>query len=340
MKNKLIKGIAALSVALVCACSSVFAASYNLEELNMSVDIPDNLLVAEMNMDENSPIVDKMQTSKSLIINTMKKQNVYLMAVTEDLADSVTISMSETAQSKKIYDFNRFPKRSLQKTIAQSVASMTDIQSYTMENNGQVWLVRCERKTEDEASTQYGVSYFTIVNGQLITINWGSENEPLTDNEIEQIDNIAKSIHFSKVLSGGLVNYNDLIKGITVVVCIILAAVVLMVIITRRRNAKQKPSNTAVQRPPHRPKSVKTPQSPVLSDAEYKPQVVVHLLDKTFGYSLVYWESGREFSKYVDEQNSLYLYSYTKDGKEVRKALPYSAWMAKKREYDEKNFAL
>lgn len=305
--------------------------TYNIAELDMSISVPSDYMTFTRDISDDDPNL-KMFLSKSALLSQMEESDLYLLSISADTLDELAVTMIENEESAELFNFNNLTTGMLEKSAEKSLSEVEGAEDYEIAEHEQVKFIKLNSvENVDEETTVNTISYTTVVNGKYVVISYSSYNGTITENEEAIIDSAAQSIHFGQILAGGSANYTQLTKNMIILGAVVLVFIVVVLVIVKRRQPKK--SRLIYTMPEV------APAEPALKDAEYTPQIAVHILDDDFGYNLVNWDNAKEFADFVDEQNSLYLHKFTdENGKSKTEAMQYSAWMALKREHDASHF--
>lgn len=315
----------------ICGITASADSVYDIGELDMSVAVPDEYMTFTRDISDDDPNL-KMFLSKTALLSQMEEADLYLLALSADTLDEITVTMIENDESQEVFDFNNLTTGMLEKSAEESMAEDENAKSYTIEEHEQVRFIKMNSsQVLDDNTTVYTVSYVTAVNGKFVTVGYSSYNGSITEEEEAVIDSVAQSVSFGEILAGGKADYKQFTNNLIILGAVVLVFAVVIVIIVKRRQPKK---SRLIYTMPEA-----APSEPALKDAEYTPQIAVHILDEDFGYNLVNWDDAKEFADFVDEQNSLYLHKFVdENGKRRTEAMQYSAWMSLKREHDESHF--
>lgn len=331
----MVKNFISLFFAVIILISSNTASAevYNVEESDMSIFMPDNFKTFTRTVSEDDPNLE-MFSSKSALLSQMKDSDIYVLSYSPDELDEITVVIKENADSQEMYNLSRFSDGKIKQISKQTAELNEDTDKCTLYKSDTLPFIKTEQSTIAKDNViVFSETYTTVVNGKNITVSWNSYDSNLTDDEQIQLKQIIDSISFSQILSGGKLDYNKLKKNCIAAAAVIAAAVLIATVVIKRK-MPEKEKNVYSQ-----PVYEVPAEEPALTDAEYKPQIAVHMLDETFGYSLANKDDVGEFANDVTD-NTLYLHTYIDDnGNEKTEAMQYSAWMVLKRRHDESHFA-
>jgi hypothetical protein len=174
---------------------------YNLNELNMSIRLPPEFLVITRDTVHGAEVLEANGLTVEDVQAGFVPAGIYLNAMPEDFHSEYVISSHRTAESERIGDFAGYTESELEEIIspedlaaqfrlggldvtAGPVSRINDRLYYTLDF-GQDDLI-------------YSRQFFTIANGLAVNIIYNKWDEPITEEDTEQLDIIIKGIVFSK----------------------------------------------------------------------------------------------------------------------------------------------
>lgn len=307
---------------MVFGINAAAAGVYRIDEINAVINVPDSYEVYTRGAD--TFISDDKDAV--LVAVSAQKQGAS--------ADEIVITVSEDSQSADVYNLNRFTKGKLADIANEMLAYIPKAQNYTLFENGQTVFVNATADDTESVPLVFSEFYTTIVNGKRITVTLNSYDSAIVDSDRQVLENIVLSMKFDKILTGGMTDYNTLVRNCIISAAVVLVILTVLAVVFGKRAEKPKKSEKAVV-------AKSEVAEPEPSITQYKPQITVHILDENFGYSQTNRSEAKEFADYIDAQNTLYLHTFTdENGIDRTEAMGYSAWMQLKREYDESHFVV
>lgn len=261
MKQKITKRAAALALAvMLCltACFTAFAEgkTYTVKECdNLQITLPDNMAAVT----RSSAADDRFFTLHGLdynqVMSDFQSGDIYLQAMDDVEAVTVTLSYLESEQSKSIGNYNKLSGSELQQ-IAQNfiAASGTEIRynSATLDQaeSSAVWIYfNMSTKTADgKTVTQYQAS--TVYNGKNISVTYYRNGGSVTADDYNILSGIVGSVTFggNKNFFENLLSMNNMTLYI-IIGCAVLAIILLIIIIvavSKSKKRKKKSKNDKI----------------------------------------------------------------------------------------------
>jgi hypothetical protein len=218
------KKLLSLTLALFCICSAVPAAlaaglTYELPELNMTIDAPEGWIVFSRDIDEDDPNLELTGSDSKTLEDHYKENNIYLNIIKTSPLAEIVITMGEDDNSRKIYDFNRIPDADMQ---AQAESLMQEMQRLM---EGQAAYYDCSVYKHEQAaffifhltqqingSTVYGKQYTTIINGKTINITLHSYEGEISDSLAGTLQDTIDSVTFTEVTSKPGIDFSEVLQ--------------------------------------------------------------------------------------------------------------------------------
>ena len=264
-------------------CASVFLCSasaqsgeYKIDDLKMTLALPDGLMVLKRDIPEGDPILTKISMAKADLLNTFSQKNIYLLAKPEGAENTfeIIVTMVKNDDIGKIFDYKKlrdyYSESGAKKygtadeymeTIAQGIAeglnkSNPDVkwtyESVASRPQAVFFVINTEYEAQGEKI--YGLQYSTIINKQGINITLNSYGSPVSAEQKTMLEDTINGVNFTEIQEPpqgyfkGLVPSNGvnlggtLIPGMIAVLCIAILIVVFKMI-KKRRSAKYRNMN-------------------------------------------------------------------------------------------------
>ena len=192
-------------IALIFAlfiCETAFAlgyTTYNIEALDISIDIPNDYIVLTRDTDENDPNLRKYELTKSAIDALFLERNMYLDCWDEDLSFEVTVTTSDSsfADFSSIGDNILSAITAIMKEYYDEMGyrlSKSEICKHKQTKFLKLYAVSSNTSTENGIQS-YFLQYLTSNNGKSICITLNSNNK-INDKHENIMTNIVNSIVF------------------------------------------------------------------------------------------------------------------------------------------------
>lgn len=178
---------------------SGFAASntYDLDELELQVTIPDDYSVITRDTPASDPIFSDFGTTKSALISQFESSNIYLNAVSDTYNEEVVVTMTENSLS----NFSALSDTTLNTLTSTLVNQYTDyginVSKYEIYQHSQAKFVRLY--FTDTGKTVHGLQYYTIYDGKAMNFTMRSYEGSLSSRQETVIKTIVDSIKYDKV---------------------------------------------------------------------------------------------------------------------------------------------
>lgn len=177
---------------------SVFAASntYDLDELELQVTIPDGYAVITKDTPASDPIFSDLGTTKSALISQFESSNIYLNAISDTYNEEVVVTMMENSLS----NFSLLSDTTLNTLTSTLVNQYTDyginVSKYDIYQHSQAKFVRLY--FTDTGKTVHGLQYYTIYDGKAMNFTMRSYEGSLSSRQETAIKTIVDSIKYDK----------------------------------------------------------------------------------------------------------------------------------------------
>ena len=167
---------------------------YEIDELGVSLSIPDNYSVITRETPASDPIFDTIGVSKSELISQFESTNIYLNAIPSYFGEEIVVTMTPNS----ISDFNN-----LSDTLLSSMASgiEDEYKSYNISvldhetyNHRQAKFIKVHYK--DTSQSAYGMQYYTVLDYKAMNFTLRSYDGDITSSQEKVIQSIVDSIAF------------------------------------------------------------------------------------------------------------------------------------------------
>lgn len=191
----------ALTVALLLVIpfvAPVFATSntYDIDELELQVTIPNGYSVITRDTPASDPIFSDLGTTKSALISLFERSNIYLNAVSDTYNEEVVVTMTENS----LTNFSLLSDTALNALASTLVSQCTNyginVSKYEIYQHSQAKFVRLY--FTDAGNTVYGLQYYTVYDGKAMNFTMRSYEGSLSSRQEKVIRTIVDSIKFDK----------------------------------------------------------------------------------------------------------------------------------------------
>lgn len=176
-----------------------FAASsstYDLDELNMSIDIPDDYVVFTRDINSNDPNLSAYGLTKDNMSSLMESGNIYLNAWDKDVNFEIIVTMIDSS----LGDFNQFSDTTLS-AFASSFESeyknmgITYLKSEKYQHE-QAKFIKIYINQPNNGSTVYGLQYYTVYGSKAINVTIQSYSGKIDSAKEATLKTIVDSVFF------------------------------------------------------------------------------------------------------------------------------------------------
>ncbi len=255
MKKKTAKRIAAAALCvLICAasCLAVFAAgkTYTVKECgNLQITLPDNMSAVTRSSKQDDPFFSLHSLDYNEVMKSFSNGQIYLQAMDNVEAITVTLSCIETEQSKSIGDYNRLSSSELKKVAQNFIGESGSEASYNLStvdesNRSVIWLFFILTGKDGGSSfKQYQAT--TVHNGKSYSLTLFRNGGNVTDEDFAVLKSIVATVRFQDVKQpfiGSMLFY--IIIGGVILALIIL--IVVLIIVNRAKKRRKKTQNDKI----------------------------------------------------------------------------------------------
>ena len=195
------KKIAAIFMAIMLVINLAIPAraaseEYEVSEMGISLEIPDEYIVFTRDMDKNDPAFADFGVSKETLMDQFDTGHIYLNAVLPSGNEEIVVTMEENI----ISEFNGLGETSLlmlASTLKDGYEEYgISVSSYDIYHHPQLEFIRIYFNTTDK--TTYGLQYYTIYGGQAMNFTMRSYGGPISGSQERTIQNVVDSVdlHF------------------------------------------------------------------------------------------------------------------------------------------------
>ena len=248
MKSKsLKKASAALLCAVIALMSAVtvFAAgqTYHIHEISdMAITLPEDFTAVTRDSDAN----DKYFSLFGIDYNTNKQNfensNIYLQGMNSNSDLVLTVTMTETEDSKKLGNYNQLEADKLSE-IARNFINQNEYTSCTVDQavSNVVWL-EFNARVNNAGSLIEAYQANTVFDGQSINITLQRNGANVTADDYEVFSGIISSAEFHKP---AFLNFSNptmpyILIGVGVLIVLIIVFIIIIVRVAKRRRKKSK----------------------------------------------------------------------------------------------------
>lgn len=238
--------ICAFIICAAAVCSFAFTAfaqstAYEINALNMSIPVPDNMITLTRDSTDNDPFFTTFKLNYDTTMSKLKEGNIYLESVTKDSSLTLTVTMTRTEDSKKIGSYNSLSDEELTNIMTKLRENSTYKDASPVEYKD-VKYICLNMSYKSGKKTVEAQQYNTVMNGENINITLqAAPGKKLKTDDKEMLAGIIKE---TTILNDNFFNRNKgfILYGVItlVAIAIIVVAFILLRKFIRNPNRKHK----------------------------------------------------------------------------------------------------
>lgn len=157
--------------------------TYYLDELEMSIDIPADLIVFTRDTAPDDPNLVLYDIDWETLLGHYKSNDIYLNVVSENLSYEIIITMQPGVEYGEWYDLSEYSDDELFEISSELIASYADVgvivKDWEPYNHLQAKFLKVHAEMNDENGMLYLLQYNTLINKKFISINLRSYDEDI-----------------------------------------------------------------------------------------------------------------------------------------------------------------
>lgn len=222
--------LCAIIMCAVIVCPFALTASaestaYEIDALNMSIPIPDDMIVLTRESTANDEFFKTFKLNYDTTMSKLTEGNIYLESVTEDSALTITVTMTKTEDSKKIGSYNSLSDEELANIMQKLRENKTYKDASPVEYND-IKYICLNMSFKSGKKTVQAQQYNTVMNGENINITLqAAPGKKLKAADKEMLAEIVSSV---TILNDNFFNRN---KGFILYGSITLAGIAVIVVV-------------------------------------------------------------------------------------------------------------
>lgn len=169
--------------------------TYEVAELDLSIDIPTQYSVITRNTSASDPIFDQLGTTKTEVMSLFQSSGIYLNAVSTSGNEEIVVTMVESFLS----DFNLLSDTTISALATTLINEYKtygiNVSKYEIYQHSQAKFLKFY--FTDTAQTVNGLQYYTIYNSKAMNFTMRSYTGSLRYTQEQTIKTIVDSIHFN-----------------------------------------------------------------------------------------------------------------------------------------------
>lgn len=211
MSKRILSLLCAVMLVIGCAVPSFAAGTtYTIDEMNLTVELPDDLYVFEQsdfNVLNPHPDLEKAGfTDVQEQLKLMQDYNIYLTAVSQDQQLQINLAKKESSTTQSVFDLSTLTDEEFEQfldTMREEDGQQDEtLKEYTVERyNDQperpFFQIRLKVDSEETGEMEE-LCYVTVVNGFSVTVD-GVAKGSMTQEQADLLKTIADSVHITEV---------------------------------------------------------------------------------------------------------------------------------------------
>ncbi len=211
MSKRIPSLLCAVMLVIGCAAPSFAAGTtYTIDEMNLTVELPDDLYVFEQsdfNVLNPHPDLEKAGfTDVQDQLKLMQDYNIYLTAVSQDQQLQINLAKKESSTTQSVFDLSTLTDEEFEQfldTMREEDGQQDEtLKEYTVERyNDQperpFFQIRLKVDSEETGEMEE-LCYVTVVNGFSVTVD-GVAKGSMTQEQADLLKTIADSVHITEV---------------------------------------------------------------------------------------------------------------------------------------------
>lgn len=211
MSKRILSLLCAVILVIGCAAPSFAAGTtYTIDEMNLTVELPDDLYVFEQsdfNVLNPHPDLEKAGfTDVQDQLKLMQDYNIYLTAVSQDQKLQINLAKKESSTTQSVFDLSTLTDEEFEQfldTMREEDGQQDEtLKEYTVERyNDQperpFFQIRLKVDSEETGEMEE-LCYVTVVNGFSVTVD-GVAKGSMTQEQADLLKTIADSVHITEV---------------------------------------------------------------------------------------------------------------------------------------------
>lgn len=170
---------------------------YQINELDMSIDIPNDYIVFTRDINANDPNLIAYGITKDSMISLMESGNIYLNAWDEDVNYEIIVTMVDSP----LGDFNQFSDTTISALLSGMASTykendITYIKSEIYQHS-QAKFLKIYISQPYNGSTAYGLQYYTVYANKAINITIQSYSGSIDSTKESILKGIVDTAHFA-----------------------------------------------------------------------------------------------------------------------------------------------
>lgn len=238
---RIFSALLVLGVVLSVFSLTAFAenTAYEIDELKMSISFPDDMVVATRDGEKTDKFFTDFDIDYKETMNSFQEDDIYLQAVKDDSSLTVTVSMTQTDDSRIIENYNKLSAEQLGQIKDNFLKNEGYKSGAVVEYNGTTYISLFVSSKSGKKIVQ-AQQCNAVVNGRSIVITLqAAVGEKLNTDDKELFVSILEGTAITE--DSFFSDYHDLIiYGGATLIGVIIVAVVLVILLKHFKNPQRK----------------------------------------------------------------------------------------------------
>lgn len=211
MSKRILSLLCAVMLVIGCAAPSFAAGTtYTIDEMNLTVELPDDLYVFEQsdfNVLNPHPDLEKAGfTDVQDQLKLMQDYNIYLTAVSQDQKLQINLAKKESSTTQSVFDLSTLTDEEFEQFLdtmreedGQQDETLKEyvVERYDDQPERPFFQIRLKVDSEETGEMEE-LCYVTVVNGFSVTVD-GVAKGSMTQEQADLLKTIADSVHITEV---------------------------------------------------------------------------------------------------------------------------------------------
>ena len=223
----------------VCLTAFAEKTSYEIDELNMSIPIPNDMLAFTRDSEKTDPFLSEFGLKYKDTIENFENGNIYLQAMKEDGSLTLTVTMTQDKNSEQINNYESLSDDEI-KGVMNKYLNDNAYKSGSVVEFNNIKYIYLTMSTKSGKKIIQAQQYSTVINGMniIVTLDAPAGEKISTDDE-EMFTSVIKQ---TKILEKNFfAQHQDyIIYGVATLIGLIIVAVVFVILIRHFKNPGRK----------------------------------------------------------------------------------------------------
>ncbi|MBR2714681.1 MAG: hypothetical protein IKB73_00545 [Ruminococcus sp.] len=217
-------------MAVIISCFLIFASvisvgaideKYKIDELGLSLKVPKEYTTITRTTEESNEAFKTLSLDYNETMTAFYAADIYLQSVSSDQSFKITLAQTSDDNSKAINNYSDLSTSQRETILNAFLADDMYTNGVLVKHHGYSFL-DLSFTQHAQSGVIYGYQCHTVVNGMNINLTLQKNDEELTQEEIKIVTNVADSIDFGKIKSGGGFDWLRLFIWVLVIIILVI----------------------------------------------------------------------------------------------------------------------